>query len=758
MSLRSQHCSRLRAALAIGSTFLTWGAFGCLGVEAQITPDASLPTNSQVVPATINCPAACIQGGTQLGTTNLFHSFLEFNVGSGETVTFFDPGVTNIFARVTGNNGSTISGTLGTSIGSTANLFLLNPNGIVFGPNATLRVGGSFFATTASSISFAGGGEFSTASPEASLLTVNVPIGLQFNGSQGAIVNQSRFGGFVGLQVPTGYTLALVGGEVRFESGRVTASSGRIELGAVGGTNLVSLSNPNPQTWEVSYAGVSQFQDLQVSATLNAPFSGNISVVNASGSRGGAVQIIGQDITITTSFIFAATTGDGQGGDVVIRGEQIKLSGGSQVQVETRSGTTGTAGNLAITATESIDLSGSILSGTNRFPTALFARTSGSGSAGNLTINAPLVRLQDGAQASASTSSTGQGGTLTVNATVVEVLGTSAEPDVQESGLFSQSFDGATGNAGGLTVNANTVTVLGGGRISGASEGAGQAGNLTINANTLNVGGAGSEVTVSGTGAGAAGNLTILALNVRLSDRGSLQGNTQGGQGNIIISARDLRLTGGSGISTNATGAATGGNITITTDALVAFENSDITANAEESFGGRVTISAIGVFGTQFRDQLTPESDITATSALGPQFSGDVTIQTPDVNPASGLVDLKTDVVDPAGLIAQGCGRGGQSSEFVITGRGGLPPNPAEPLVNQSVQVDLGPNLPAQASPASSSDQGSPRVAADPPSTSPLVQAQGWMVNSRGEVVLLAQTDSRRPIVPWISPDACNAP
>jgi filamentous hemagglutinin family protein len=117
-----------------------------------------------------------IDGGAIRGS-NLFHSFQEFNIDNGSGAYFSNPeSISNILSRVTGNNLSNILGTLG--VLGNANLFLINPNGIVFGPNARLDVGGSFFASTADSILFENGVEFAASNPEAPpLLTINIPIG-----------------------------------------------------------------------------------------------------------------------------------------------------------------------------------------------------------------------------------------------------------------------------------------------------------------------------------------------------------------------------------------------------------------------------------------------------------------------------------------------------------------------------------------------------------------------------------------------------
>ncbi|WP_424099030.1 filamentous hemagglutinin N-terminal domain-containing protein [Moorena producens] len=161
---------------------------GCLAwgfsapVLADITPDGSLGNEGSRVTPNVQVKgslADLIEGGATRGE-NLFHSFAEFNVGELQRVYFANPsGIETILTRVTGSNRSNILGTLG--VDGSANLFLLNPNGIVFGPQTRLDVAGSFFASTANSLVFGDGQEFSATSPEAPpLLTINITPGLQY--------------------------------------------------------------------------------------------------------------------------------------------------------------------------------------------------------------------------------------------------------------------------------------------------------------------------------------------------------------------------------------------------------------------------------------------------------------------------------------------------------------------------------------------------------------------------------------------------
>ncbi|MFB2895869.1 hypothetical protein ACE1CI_23415, partial [Aerosakkonemataceae cyanobacterium BLCC-F50] len=191
-------------------------------------------------------------------------------------------------------------------------------------------------------------------------------------------------------------------------------------------------------------------------------------------------------------------------------------------------------------------------------------------------------------------------------------------------------------------------------------------------------------VSASSFDTGAAGNLKVTANSILIDNGGFLRARTTGGsEGNINLLSSSLIMRRGSEISTNATGKATGGNIIINTDVLAALENSDISANAEDSFGGRVIINAQGIFGTKFRPDTTPESDITATSKLGSQFSGVVQINTPEVDPSSGLVNLPENAVDVSRLVPKGCiARRKETGTFYITGNGGFQYRPGDGLMS----------------------------------------------------------------------------
>ncbi|HEY9600647.1 MAG TPA: filamentous hemagglutinin N-terminal domain-containing protein, partial [Allocoleopsis sp.] len=494
----------------VGSVAIVGTFFIAVGesVLAQILPDNTLGAEGSVVTPNVNIQGIQsdrIDGGATRGA-NLFHSFSDFNVGEGRGAYFANPvGIENILTRVTGGNPSNILGRLGVLGG--ANLFLLNPNGIVFGPNASLDLQGSFFATTADAVQLGDTGLFSASEPATSnLLTVN-PSAFLFNAiAAQPIINQSiaasvigqpnSIGGSPGLQVPAGQTLGLIGGDVRLEGGRLTAAGGRIELGSVAGVGQVSL-NQTGNRFVLGYDSIGGFRNISLS---------NRAFVDASGEGGGDVQIRGARLEMTQgSFIFADTLGAQTGGEVVVRTtEEVVLSEGSfltadvfgsgtggNLTIDTsrllvRDGTQvavgtfseGKGGRLQITASDSVEVIGTSANG--QAPSRLSTESFGSGDAGNLTIDTGRLLVRDGALVSASPRGEGKGGNLQITASdSVEVIGTSANGQVP-SGLSAQS-DGS-GDAGNLTIDTGRLLVRDGAQVSASTTGEGKGGNLQITA------------------------------------------------------------------------------------------------------------------------------------------------------------------------------------------------------------------------------------------------------------------------------------
>lgn len=917
---------------------------------AQIVPDTTLPNNSTV---TIDGNTDIINGGTSAGN-NLFHSFREFSVPTGGTAFFNNPvEVQNIITRVTGSSISNIDGLLKAN---GANLFLLNPNGIIFGENARLMLGGSFLASTANSLIFADGTQFSAKNPQTTpLLTISVPIGLQLGTANpiivrgpgqnlipdeetGAIIREEDT--TVGLAVETGRSLVLVGGDIQLQGGNLTAPAGPISLLAVRDGEVRVPNSESLLTSDIVPLAASSFGNIEMSQKAT---------VDASGTRGGDIQLAGGNIRLTEgaavlsltreaeaggnlsvtaaeaieiigspdgqpSGFLLETIGEGDGGNLQISARSLLLRDGGQATTSTsgngrggnvrvdvselieatattpagiRSGlfaetknvgaagnltintgrllvsngafasTTalgnGNAGNLAVNASESVEVIGIDTPG-NLSLSGLSSSTEGEGAGGELRIDTKRLILRDGAQVFTNTSGAGKAGDLQVNASESIVI---SDGNERRSGIFTQVESIATGDGGNLSVATRQLIVREGAQISSSTLGAGQGGTVTVNARDsvelrgmyknfpssiltqvdeenakgnggnvtvetrqlrvldgaqISAGtrgiGSGGDVTVKASesvelsgvsssidpetntpftsglfartrgsgnaggvniftdrltvrngaeaavdarsGGGNAGNLEVRSREIRLLDRGVLTAETNVGEGgNIRINASNIQLRGNSRISTTAGTSqrpGNGGNININTDTLAGVRNSDISANSFEGTGGRIEINAQAVLGfqtptrqdlaaqlgtdnlTDFDPQDLSSSEITAISLTNPNLSGTVAINTPDIDPSSGLIAVPQPGV--TAIIQNPCSRG-SSSSFVNVGRGGVRPTPREIVSNSAANSED--NLPTE-----------------------LIEAQGWERDADGTIRLVARSRNVIPYSNWQTPVKCD--
>ncbi|NEO95606.1 MAG: filamentous hemagglutinin N-terminal domain-containing protein, partial [Moorea sp. SIO3G5] len=433
----------------------------------QITPDNTLGKVSSVVTPNVNVNgdlADLIEGGA-IRDSNLFHSFSDFNVGEMGRVYFANPaGIANILSRVTGTNVSNILGTLG--VLGNANLFVINPNGIFFGPNSRLDLGGSFFGSTADSVLFEDGTVFSTKNPnDKPLLTINIPSGLQYGSNPGSITNQSSL-----FLVPNGQTLGLIGGQVNIPGGFNIALDGRIELGGVGSNGVVKLT-PTDTSFVLDYSGVQGFQDISLSEGAR---------VITSGEGGGSIQVQGANVSLRDrSFVFADTEGSGSGGGIVVKSSQLSLEGGSRITTDVTG--SGQGGDLTVDASESVRVVGVSANGT---PSVLRAQViqGATGNGGDVSITTGQLMVSDGAEVSANTGGEGDSGNLTVNASEsVGVIGTSANG--RPSALLAVTI--GTGKAGETRITTGELIVSGGAGVSASTGGEGDGGDLTVDADSI---------------------------------------------------------------------------------------------------------------------------------------------------------------------------------------------------------------------------------------------------------------------------------
>ncbi|MEG4857704.1 filamentous hemagglutinin N-terminal domain-containing protein [Microcoleus sp. K1-B6] len=587
---------------------------------AQIIPDNSLGAeSSRTVPDTINnLPSDRITGGATRGV-NLFHSLREFNIREGRGAYFDNPsGVTNIFTRVTGPNPSNILGTLG--VLGNGNLFLINPKGIIFGPNARLDLRGSFIGSTADSIVFNNGFEFSSTNPQTSpLLTVNIPVGLRFRDNPGAIVNQSTALGKVnlpasavpipisdrvGLAVESGQTLALIGGDIQLQGGNLTASGGQILLGSAASPGLVNfaLTAGEKGNLTLNYDNIQNFGNIQIS---------NGTLINTSGIGGGRVELKGGNVALSGARIYALTLGNIDGRGIDISAQKLRVENGTQFSTLTLGD--GAGGNINFRAADSVEMIGLGVEGyqqlaikylvsgtTDPFDPLmmLFNASAGAGSGGDITIDTGRLLFNNGVVGSGITFGGGNGGNLIIRANTFEMVG---------SGINSGTAKESTGAGGSISVDVANLIMRDGSILGTTSYSSGPSGNINIKA--------AESVELSNSGPPTVVSSGISTLSI----------GSNGRAGNINVETKRLTLSGGSAF-TVGTGVLVG-RFLFSEDGGPA---GNLTVRATES----VEISGISQLLTSGIQSASALSSGTLSSGRG----GDIRIDTPSLTVRDGGV------------------------------------------------------------------------------------------------------------------------
>ncbi len=645
---------------AFGVTMSLTLAFATNSASAQMTPDGTLPTNSSVIREGNNFN---ITGGTQAGG-NLFHSFVEFSVPTGSTAIFNNAtDIQNIINRVTGGSVSNIDGLIRAS--GNANLFLINPNGIIFGRNASLDIGGSFLASTASSLKFADAREFSAKTSQTTpLLTISTPIGLQFEGNPGSIKVQG-IGGFLGyreqrgLIVPKDKTLALVGGNLTLENAFLQAPRGRVELGSVTGNGLVTL-NSLDKGWALNYQGVQNLGNIQISRSFVDIANEDNSNINVLGDKG-AISLRASLLEIRgTSIVRADTFTSAPGGDVNIDVRRLTVREGAQVL--TRTLDAGSGGNLTVNASESVEIAGTS-------PGGLFASGLSTGvddkeaigNGGNLTIITKELIVKDGGGVSTSTGGIGKAGDLIIRA--------ADRVELSKRGLLSTaSVPQATGDGGNLTIETGKLSVQTQTgiptQIITGTYGQGNAGNLFIRAfDTVTVSGRGSLIStqVGPQTPGKGGNLTIETPSLTIQNLAQIGTGTLGSghAGNLLVKATEfVQLSDSGRLTTQSQNSGNAGNLTIETGQLIVNNGAQVATGTKDGQAGNLTVTAsksVELRGVSPRDSQTPSGLFAST--IGDGNAGSLQINT-----------TRLAIQDGARVVVSTTGRG-QGGTLVVNAR-----------------------------------------------------------------------------------------
>ena len=516
--------------------------------------------------------------------TNLFYSFDRFGVPDGKTAFFFDSTNSSqaVIARVTGADPSEVFGTidLGT-LRPQADFFLLNPQGIFIGPNASINVGGDTYLTSADRLRWGpDGATFFDAHGAAagSVLSPMDPVTFGFLSQNPAPV--AVYG--VDLPLSSNTTLGLAGGVVELVDTKITKASGNIELAAVrGGASELLLPV--------------DFAELDVAGGGLGPVRLGFSELLGDASLPTATALILADLPDAPATLDVSPGGSLDPGSVVIRGERFAMRGGAILDQANAASPVPGAADFAVdvAVSDAIQLEQSariVVENVTGSPTGgaislasqtlsvesdarVVAQNTGAAAGGAINVAAgQQVTVRDGGQifSQAVGSASARGGDVTVVVAAedgeIRVEGAKppapgvplAEPRVSQISALTASTN-AGGDGGALHLAAAQVGVLDGAQLRTSTLGAGDAGALDVVAGTLhvagvaNVGTTASPTVVSAglfaltKGSGAGGELGLHADTIVVENGALVSASSQSGAaaGNLKITAGTLSVRGG---------------------------------------------------------------------------------------------------------------------------------------------------------------------------------------------------------------------
>lgn len=638
---------------------------------------------------------------------------------------------------------------------------------------------GSFSAST---IGTAGeGGDISLASASGNLFVNQILLA-----SSDSESGTAGSGGDIVLSAPTGSVIGNAeaddtnvsdGGNTRLLTFSIVQSEGQMS-GTGGAVTItardaitdfeVSTLSSTEQSGRVQIVGNSDLLLNNTNLTTSADFDFFLLGIGSfklnaldTGESGDVVITSSGDLTFNDVSIASDANLDANAGAIAIASPgAIRLIDSA---INSNTSGTGAAGNINVTANSGLTIQGA--------GSGIFARTDAqaAGQGGSIALNTSQLTFAEGGAIAASTAGSGNGGSILFNP-VGETLTVAGEGEISvatsgagDAGGFAITAPNITvdearlaastsgsGSGGSILLQTSQLTVTNEGAISASTSGTGVGGNLTLsNEGALTIQGDG-QLTVGAETAssGRAGALRVTASTLTLEGvELSANSNSENGGGDIEIAVdSNILMSDASFINaaSNNPSAGDGGNITITIDDgfLVGTPaaNNDIIANAVGGNGGNINITALDILGFLEQDESdttllrsNQSNDISASSELG--LNGLIVLNTLDIDPARGLTELPTDFTDRSDQIVASCGSNTEDlSEFVITGRGGLPVSPNDLGLADGILI-----------PWAISDANTPTAIADPPVTSseaPAVEAQGMVVGVDGMIHLVTEVET----------------
>lgn len=570
-SLRGTHILYTSMALSFAMTSVVWAGATLDGTTGAGTGSYS---GNFIIPDTVG----------ETHGSNLFHSFSDFSIDTGESATFTGPDVIdNVLTRVTGNTPSTFNGALNSAIPS-ANFYFINPNGIIFKEGAQINVDGSFYASTGNYINLGQDGVFH-ADPNASTLTSSPPAAFGFlEGNPGQITLEgTQLVTGLSLNLPFGASLSLIGGDITLEQ---SAPGAVTHLGGFLPNSTGSFISPTGNRFElVSVASggeavsVNGVYDLSSFSTL-----GNVMITGGSIIDATDVYIHGGNITISEAMIapgylfLAGLSGPVSGGNIDITAtEQVSILGTAPINTFAAefiprpdggpyiSGIT-TYGGSPVPGAPASDAANININGGNVTVSGVAAVISerlGPGVAGDINITGETVEIRNGAFVANINLYEGAGGNITVEADQV-ILDGEGDPTGLTGLNASSNFNPAFGNLGpDLAVSFNPALANGdAGTVTVTATGSG---GLTIKN--------GASISTESRAFGKAGDIVINTTDATLSRDGmafgaiASQSAYAGDAGDITVHATgDINIESGFEITGSIEGTGNGGSVSVTAD------------------------------------------------------------------------------------------------------------------------------------------------------------------------------------------------